>query len=377
VADHVLIGDADYQRQATGEVPYVWAGVVQYEHLVLLAGPSGVGKTTLATHLVVGLANPTGKPIEVLGRAVTPLPADQVVLLIEEENGPRSIARKLEEACLAYGLPVAETRDRIVTIARGGVRIGGHGTKDDQDRKILGDVLAWIDDGLIGAMFVDSWAAVVAGDPVDEREQARAAAWLRKLVGLMGGPLFVIVHTRKSGAATLEDVAGSHQRAAAADGVLLATAEREDGQVLSTKVEFAKLRDFDGDEYPSPVSFSIAKGPDGAPRVALNASARASDQPAHERVFDLLRAGGQLTKRAIRDELGLSGERLEKALTVLFADKRLRKSSEVVAGRRRDVFVARLTDEEAGIPVVRHNAAAEPPKRLRKRSEAGKDGGPK
>jgi DNA polymerase III delta prime subunit len=339
-----MVGHADHFAAANELVDEAWQGILQRPHLALFGGPPGVGKTTLAAHLIVALANPTGKPVDVLGYRVTPVPEGSFVVLVEEENGRRSIAKKLADSCDAYGLPVRETIDRIVTIPRSGFRVNS-GSRE-HDGSPWYELRGRARDGLVGALFLDSWASTIRAESNSEEAQAEAAGWLRSFVELSGGPVVAVVHTRKGDPSSLDDIAGSHQRAAAADVILLVTAEKEGGAVLSSKITFAKLRDSEG-EHPKPVSFSVARV-EGHTRVALNGSARAEDMPAHERVFQCIQQG-EKTRHQIRDALKMSGERVKQALDTLKAEKRMAWSKRTIGGRDTYFARAREVDPTAGL----------------------------
>jgi hypothetical protein len=109
-------------------------------------------------------------------------------------------------------------------------------------------------------------------------------------------------------------------------------------------VKCTKRRDDGGEEHPPRMSFSIASGDDGKPRLVTDGSARPTDRPVHERIFELLcREGGKL-KIEMRNALGLSGGAIERGLTVLFKERRCTKRKKLVKGRERDCFFARQDD---------------------------------
>jgi predicted ABC-type transport system involved in lysophospholipase L1 biosynthesis ATPase subunit len=99
VAKHVqsvaFLGAAAYEDQVAEPVDYLWNGYLEASHLATIAGPSGVGKSTLAFLLAAALANPTHQRVRLLGREVTPIPDGKCVCILEEENGRRSTATNL------------------------------------------------------------------------------------------------------------------------------------------------------------------------------------------------------------------------------------------------------------------------------------------
>ena len=321
-----MVGHDEHFASSNEPVNWAWQDILQSEHLALFGGPPGVGKTELAAHLLVALANPTDTVVEVLGHRVMPVAEGKFVVLVEEENSRRSITRKLAETCVAFGLPVAQTLDRIVTVARSGMLVDLGQDKTTPWGQMLDRARA----GLVGALFIDSWATVIRAESNSEESQARAAGCLRDFVELSGGPVVAIVHTRKGDATSLEDIAGSHQRAAAADVVLLVTADKENGRVLSSKVVFAKLRDGEGD-HPEPVSFSVTKI-DGAKRITVDGVAEDDDTPAHDRVYALV-LDEELSQSQIRERLKMSGKRVSEAIGILKASKRVQFRKTKVRGQ--------------------------------------------
>ncbi|MBI5531504.1 MAG: AAA family ATPase [Deltaproteobacteria bacterium] len=338
-----MIGHVAITAAAAERPEYVWEGIFTADHHVELSGPSYSGKTTLATLLAVARANPTDTPVNVLGRAVAPAAQGQFVIVVEEENSKCSIATNLMAACAALGLPEAETLDRMIVVARAGMK-AAPGARPGKVESLWDELHQLGQAGAVGLTVLDSRARIFGGDPNSERDQGDAANQVTILIRATGAPVIVISHTRKSGAETIEDVAGSNQRGAAADTVLLVTAERDEGRILSSRVVFAKLRDSFVGEHPEPVSFSIAKGDDGGWKLGVNASARAEDQPAHERVVAMLaRVGKPCTKNEIATALGMNARTIDTALSVAKAEKQVRQTKGKRRGKATDLFEATLS----------------------------------
>lgn len=337
--ENALVGFDEIDDVASEAIEWAWEGIYAVDHGIECAGASYSGKTTLGFLLAAAHAH-VGEPVEVLGRRVTPVPEGKSVVIVEEENSQRSCRDKLIASCEMLGIEPRAALDRIVLIARCGMQVG-----DPQWRALL--ALAAAD--RIGFTLIDSRARVFNGGSANAEED-QCTRDVLQLMNHSGGPVFIVSHTRKpsgmrSGGArrlALEDVSGSHQRAAWADVVLLVSAERDEAdRVLSSTVRVGKLRDA-VDDHPEPVTFSIAKDQQGRWRCAVNASAREADQPVHERVFELLRREGEKTKTELRTALSTSGATIERALSVLFKERRVRKREALASGKRVSKFAARI-----------------------------------
>lgn len=327
------VGFDAIEATAAEPISWAWEGVCTDEHHVEIAGPSYSGKTTLAFLLAAARAH-VGPPVCVLGRKVTPTNGGRFVLVIEEENSLRSSRGKLHASCEMLGIDPRETMDRIILIGRSGIRVGGN----DDKWRALHELAS---EGHIGCTFLDSRARIFPGESNREEHQALAGREITSLINASCAEVYVISHTRKGAADSLDDVSGSHQRAAAADVVLLVTAERAEGKVLASKVVFAKLRDGD-DEHPAPVTFAIAKNSDGRWQCAVDDEVRPiADEAPHARVLAFLLTNGEQTKNQIREALAMNAKTLETALTVLFAEKKIAKRAKVVRGRSFDAFTAK------------------------------------
>jgi hypothetical protein len=329
-----LRGDAILTTSAE-PISWFWEGIASVDHHIEISGPSYSGKTTLAMMLAIAAANPTDTPVKILGRVVTPNRGGTYSVIVEEENGKRSAADVLKATCEMLGLPIKETLARVLLIAREGVTAhpvnGGNA-----DTSLWGEIIALGYAGHIGALFLDSRARILNdGDSKEESAQARGARILHQAIECCGAPVFVVSHTRKTSNAnlSLEDVAGSHQRAAGADVVLLVSADRSAGRIQKSRVTYAKLRD-SFDEHPEPVGFAIVKSK-GVWKLTEGA---ADEKPAHERVFEHLSMAGEQTASEIGDALTASGKVVAKALGVLLAEQRVVKKSKKVRGVYRDHF---------------------------------------
>lgn len=344
-----IVGYEASRRVAAEPIEWVWSGVIAKHHAVEVCGPSYSGKSTLAMLLLAACANPKGKPVSLLGREVTPMPPGRVVLYANEENGRQSAVASIDAAIEMLGLPLRETWDRICLLSRSGLRAyeaEGDELLNPEKGDLWAAVIHAATAGAFGLIALDTRARIFAGfgGPKDEDAQARVADEIVRLVEHGGAPVVVVSHTRKGSSDDIEDVSGSGQRGAAADTILMVSAERDDGRVTSSRCVFVKLRDGIG-EHPAPISFSVARE-DGRWRLAAGASAKTQDQALHERVYRVLESGGAKTKNELRTVLGCNAKRLEQAITTLFSEKRIRKHKDHVRGRARDTFSA-VVDRDA------------------------------
>lgn len=324
-----LVGYDELCAATSRPVEWIWYGIATAWHHIEIAGPTGEGKTTLATLLIVALANPTGRPVLVLGREVRPVDEGRYVVLIEEENGVHSVRSKLERACEALGLPARETIDRMVFVVRKGLRVRS---------KAWGDLERLAERGAIGALFIDTRARILTlGSSLSEDDQAKVAEILTNVIEKGGMPVFVISHTRKGDGRTTEDIAGSNQRGASADVVVMLTGKRDKNRrVVSSTATFTKIRD-DLLDYPEPVTFTLAKQ-DGKWALTTVGSAPSDDTEAHERIFQLLLANGWRSKNQIRGSLGMNGETVEGAISRLFEERRIQVRTTRKGGKECKVF---------------------------------------
>lgn len=316
----------------------IWYPGIERDSHIEVSGPSGQGKTTLALLFAVARANPTGKPVRLLGRDVTPGDVGTFAVVLEEENGRFSLRRKLEVGCEILGLPVAATLNRMVLLVRRRVTAGD---------PTWNTVAALGRAHRVSVVVVDSRARVLRrGESNSEEDQAAMSNAIHQVVEACAAPVVVLSHTRKGerGGAPgeIEDVSGSLQRGAGADVVLLVTAKKSAaGKVVASTLKFAKLRDADED-HPEPVTYSIARDVEGRWVLSTEAAGVKDDRPLVDRVRDALAAStNPLTKQDLRKALGASGGDLEKALTVLFDGKEILPRSVEINGRQRKAFALR------------------------------------
>lgn len=308
------VGYAALVAETADPIRWVWRGVISEANHVEVSGPSGGGKTTVSTLFAAALANP-GAPVELFGRVIEPVRPGQFVVFVEEENGKHSLRKKMETACRVLGLPIAETLDRVIFLVRRNVRVGD---------AVWNDLVELGRRGGIGAVFIDSRARVLRnGESNSEEDQAAVADALFALIEAARAPAFVVSHTRKGSASSIEDLAGSLQRGAGADVILMVEAKRDTGgRVLASTLTCVKIRD-DVEEHPAPMEFTIGRDAAGAPALTSTVPAE-DDRPLEERILEVLERDGALTRSDLAQRLGRSRADVQPALDTLFAAERLR-----------------------------------------------------
>lgn len=328
-----LIGRQRILELAAQPIDYVWADIAPPGTITVLAGAPGDGKTTLLFMVLAARAN-LEAPVTLLGREVRPAPPGQYIVLIEGEHSEASASRKLVKTLRLLGVDDMAL-ERVIIVARKAVTIGSPEWLD---------VVRLIQAGLVSDLGIDTLARVAPSDSDSEREQvavfdAVAQALESAPEGVPDPNCWTVAHTRKNGGTDgLAEVSGSVQRTGQADSVLLLKAERADGRVVSTRVTFAKLRE-DPDEYPEPVEFTIAKGPDGVPLLKCDGVSQAANvgEPLEARILTAL-ASGPKTKSSLATLTKRSGADVEEALTALFANHSITTEMITVRGQRRKAF---------------------------------------
>lgn len=239
-----------WEKVDEAPVDWAWEGIAANDSHVEISGPTYSGKTTLAFLLAVASASTVG-PVNVLGRKVIPISRKRRVLIVEEEDGLEDCWDKLRSACQMLGLDPRTTVSRIAVACRTGFHPGG---------EVAEMVRTAADMGCFGRIFLDSRARIFFESKANsEEDQAMAARWVTELINRGQCSVWVIGHTRKGSADELEDMSGNHQRAAAADVILLVRSKHAKfGNVLSSRVVFKKLRRMKrAKDQPKPVVFSI------------------------------------------------------------------------------------------------------------------------
>lgn len=312
-----VIGQMAIEELAAKPIDYVWADIVVAGTIALIAGGPGCGKTTLLFLLVVARLH--DQPTKVLHREVAPAPAGKYVVLIEAEHGESSAARKLVRSCDALGID-RKCLNRLILVARKNVCIGD---------PAWNEVCVLASRGLVSDIVVDTIARATRSEANDEQEQIKVFAEVARAIELAQGVglvVWLVAHTRKSENLELDDVSGSTQRVGQADTVLLMKAERRDGQVIASKVKFAKLRE-EPDDYPAVVDFVMKDG-----KVAEVVEKKTDPRPLEEQIWECLALGPQ-TKNRLREKLKRAGDDIEAALSALFDQKAIIRTSVSVRGK--------------------------------------------
>jgi hypothetical protein len=328
-----LLGRARVLELAAADIEYLWVDIVVAGTVVLIAGPPAEGKTTLLFLIIAARLSET--PVKLLERTVLPARQDQYLILIEGEHSESSTSRKLVKSLKILNVS-DKGLERIIIVARKAVLVG---SPEWLECELM------IAAGLVSDVAIDTLARVAPADANDESQQVAVFNSLAKAIerapgGLDRPTVWAIAHTRKNGTdGGLGDVSGSVQRVGQADTVLLVKGEKVEGQTVSSRVTFVKLRE-DPDEYPKPVEFSIVKDELGRPYIAGKRKP-SEEMPLEERVLALLRREAR-TKTWLATHTCRSKADIEVVITNLF-DQRLIVSTDVeVGGRTRRAFTARV-----------------------------------
>ncbi len=328
-----LLGRQRIKDLAAKPVDYLWQDIAVAGTVVLIAGPPSEGKTTLLFLILAARMHNT--PVPLLERTMLPAAQGRFIVLIEGEHSEASTSRKLLKSLATLGLDDAGL-ERVIIIARKAVLVGSPEWRD---------IETLIAASLVSDVAIDTLARVAPADANDEAQQVAVFNTLAKAIERAPDELdrptvWAIAHTRKNGTDKgLGEVSGSVQRVGQADTVLMVRGEKVDGQTVSSRVTFEKLRE-DPDEYPKPVEFSIVKDELGRPYIAGKRKP-SEGVPLEERALALLRLEPR-TKSWLATHLNRSKGDIDVVITNLF-DQRMIVTSEVtVGGRVRKVFTARV-----------------------------------
>jgi hypothetical protein len=297
-------------------IAYAWEPVARPGWLVMLGGGVGSGKTSLVFLLVAARLN-LGAPVSVLGRRVEPAPKGRWLVLIEGEVDDVATAKKLRKSMQMLGVDESAL-DRVIVVARKGVVVGD---------ETWGDIEKLIALDLVSDVVIDTLARATRADSNDEQEQAAVFERVTRSVQLANPDerpiVWVVGHTRKGDGIEIEDIAGSSQRVAQMDSVLMVRAAKTPaGKVVSSTVYFKKLR-HDPDDHPEPVTMTLDRDPaTGQARCTVDISAD-DDRPLETRLLDILERQGPLTRKDIVGALGRNPVDVQSAIDTLFAAGRL------------------------------------------------------
>jgi len=333
-----LMGAERIRAEACRPRVYAWHEIVErgIGQVVGLVGPPGHGKTELAMMLLAARMH-VGEPLSVLGREVTPAPIGQYGLAIEAEHGEGSASRRYLRAVEMVGASEGAL-GRIIIIARKNVLLGD---------EVWQDVAKLIAAGLVSDVLIDSLARVARADANDEQAQAAIFDELHRVIESSPAPekpiVWLVAHTRKKeGEIDITDMSGSAQRVAQLDVGIVVTAKRDSsGKVTSSTASFKRLREGDPDRWPDAIEFAIRREGD---RYVCEHSAPQStpdDLPLEDRIVEILRTHGRVTKNRIRVLTRRNKADIETAITSLFAARRIRSAEVEVKGTTYPAFELR------------------------------------
>lgn len=322
-----VLGPDRLKALAAEPIDYAWDDIAVQGTVTVLAGKPGGGKTT-ALFLILS-ARASREERFFLGRTVRPVPEGRFIVLIEGEHSEGSAARKLLRSARIMDVE-PEALGRVILVARKAVRLGS---------PEWADVVSLVRAGLVADIALDTLARVAPANADNEAEQVAIFDCIAQAIE--AGPdgakpnVWVVAHSRKSGEGeSLDEVSGSAQRVGQADTVIILTASRDGGRVVSTKAVFAKLRE-EPEEYPLPVSFSL----DGD-ELSLDSPPGEDKRPLEEQILELLK-GGPRTKNKIRTALGRNETQFEKAISNLFEAKQIATTDVEIRGKSHKAFQLR------------------------------------
>lgn len=297
--------------EAKRPIEYVWHEITVLGTVNLIAGPPAEGKTTLLFLLLACRMAPS--PQNFLGRMLLPAPQGKFIVLIEAEHSDGGTARKLIQSLDTLNLP-QDGLDRLLVIARKAVKIG------DQ---AWAEITFLVSLGLISDIAVDTLARAAPADANNEAEQTEIfdtiAQTIERAPTAPDRPtVWLVAHSRKNDrTGGLGDVSGSTQRTGQSDTVIIVEGTKVDGETVSSKVTFPKLRE-PPDLYPKPVTFSIVREPDGRRRLSSDTlDSLDAGKPLEELIWDQLTE--PRTKSDLAERLKRSREDVNAAVDALFA----------------------------------------------------------
>jgi hypothetical protein len=256
-----ISGAAAINALAAEPVPWLWRPFVVSGTIVLLAGSSFGGKTTLLFLLV--LARAGAVDVDFLGHPLQAAPPGQYVIFIEGEQSEKAAARKCARCAriLQRHLPGFVIPDRLIILAREQIKVGTMPWKR---------ITTLVEQGLVSDIILDTIAATTNEKANDEQSQAglfqKFVKVIRSSPPTRPTTLWVAAHIRKPGNQrgtglppsdiTIHEVGGSVQRVAQSDSVLMVESFTKDGRVTHAKVSFSKLKeDPPDDEDVRPITY--------------------------------------------------------------------------------------------------------------------------
>lgn len=329
-----VVGKVSINELADRPVIWLWKNVCSAGQKVLLAAAPSSGKTTLLGLIVAARSNTSGEPITVLGLEMLPAPEDKYIVMIEAEHSDESAARIIKKSLALQGIS-DDAMERIILVARKGVRLGD---------PVWNDIEKLILAGKVSDVVLDTLARVapIGDDPNDEASQVGVFDTIDKVIELApkaeDRPTFwVATHLRKvDGIPTLNDVAGSTQRAGQSDIVLLMAANRVDQRVKSVNLVFGKVREKDPEDWPKAVEFVVSKS-----GIVVVDAPETDDRPLTEQIVTRLELGIPLSKGHLRSKLNRSAADVEEAISELFKDRRIQRTSVKVRGKECPAYMLR------------------------------------
>lgn len=338
----VMRGRQAILDEAKRPIDYVWHEIVVAGTVNLIAGPPAEGKTTLL-FLILACRMAPG-PTHFLGRSILPSPRGKFIVLIEAEHSDGGTARKLIQSLETMQIS-DEGLNKLLIIARKAVKIGD---------RAWSEVAFLVSVGLVSDIAIDTLARASNADANNEEAQTEIfdtiAMTIERAPEAADRPtVWLVAHSKKNDrTGGLGDVSGSTQRTGQSDTVIIVEGTKVDGETVSSKVTFPKLRE-PPDLYPKPVTFSIVREPDGRRRLSSDTlDAMDTGKPLEELIWDQL--SEPRTKSDLADRLKRSKADIAAAVDNLFAAGRLSGAEVSYPGSKRSYKgIARRAEKASGL----------------------------
>lgn len=297
-----ILSGGDLMRLASQPVTWAVAGLFESTDLAIIYGDAGTKKTWLAIDLAIHVA--AGRPW--LNRAVMPGP----VLFVDEESGPRVLARRYERICRTIGVDGS-------SLPVGFLSMGGLNLAEPEGKQFLDLVIDELKPVLI---VLDAFSSLASG--IDENSVKDTAPVLRYIRGLAEERLVLLVHhAGKAGGYR----GSSHLKATASVFLQLQAVGETSLKLSSEKVRSAE---------PFALSLQTDFSDDG---FSLTETA-AETLTASERAILQALARGQASTKTLEVMTQLGYETTRKAVRALAAKGRVQRTNPDAPSREQAIW---------------------------------------
>lgn len=328
-----ITGQEQILALAEAPIDWVWEPYVVAGTTVIFGGGPGAGKTTFLTLLLVARA--ADHPIEFLGHMITPAEPGKWIVMIEPEQGEKSISRKLKRSCDLLGLPYSAL-DRIIVLCKQRVVVKNNNALWNSTKLLIRE-------GAVSDVLLDTIASTTEHKANDEQEQA---ALFHEINDAARAPkdstppvIWIAAHTRKKGRGEVvddeaADIGGSVQRQGQVDtvAVLQAKHNRDSSEVSHVQIFFDKLREDPPKGQAGSLKFRIVES-----GIVVISDGRKSSPILKESIFKLL-GESDLTASAIETKTKAGTRAVLKALDELVKEKRVKSGPGTYHGKKTKVF---------------------------------------